>query len=458
MPGRDAEVHPRTPRLAQVLLGHRKAYGQPRGYPPPGERLTGLLEALPSEVNREVEADALAREVLSTSGIEGEILHPDQVRSCVAARFGLDAGKSLRPIPAVEGIVRIMVDATARYWEGLTEERLLGWHSWLFPTGRNGIQRVRTGVWRTGPASVVSGPVGRERVHFAGPEPGRIPAEMRAFLEWFNRPPETDGVIRAGTAHLWFVAMHSREDGNGRIAWAITDMALARSQSSPMRLYSMSHRILRERDAYCRALENDTRGTCDTTAWLRRFARCLGQAMDDALESLSSAQHNSALMERTGQPPRNHRQLRVLEPMKIHPGRGGGRHGTGHAPGEAAPGERQPHMPARTRRVTAKATGTQGHRTSDRTATSPDITAKSPGGNHPITGQDRRPRRAAGSTLRAEKRQPGEGHRDGPSPPPGPGENGPETTRFGAENREFSGSPEFDKKLHRSTGNLASFS
>ena len=327
-------------------------------------RLTGLLEALPSEVNREVEADALAREILSTSGIEGEILDPDQVRSCVAARLGLDARKSLRPIPAVEGIVRIMVDATARYWEGLTEERLLGWHSWLFPTGRIGIQRVRAGAWRTGPVQVVSGHVGRERVHFEGPEPGRIPAEMRAFLEWFNRPPETDGVIRAATAHLWFAAVHPFEDGNGRIARALTDMALARSQSSPMRLYSVSHRIPRERDAYYRTLENATRGTCDITAWLSRFAGCLGRAMDDALEALSVAQHNSALMEQAPGLPRNHRQLRVLEPMKIHPGRGGGRHGAGHAPGGTAPGERQPHIPARTRRVTAKATGTQGHRTS----------------------------------------------------------------------------------------------
>ena len=220
--------------------------------------------------------------------IEGEILDPDQVRSCVAARLGLDAGKSLRPIPAVEGIVSIMVDATARYWEGLTEERLLGWRSWLFPQGRSGLQRIRAGAWRTGPARVVSGHVGRERVHFEGPEPERVPGEMSAFLEWFNRPPETDGVIRAATAHLWFAAVHPFQDGNGRIARAITDMALAQSQNSPMRLYSMSHQILQERNAYCRDLERatlETTGTCDITAWLSRFARCLGQAMDDAMEA-----------------------------------------------------------------------------------------------------------------------------------------------------------------------------
>ena len=164
---------------------------------------------------------------------------------------------------------------------------------------------------------VVSGHVGWERVHFEGPEPGRVPGEMSAFLEWFNSPPETDGVIRAATAHLWFAAVHPFQDGNGRIAQAITGMALARSQQSPTRLYSMSHRILRERNAYCRALENaalETTGTCDTTAWLSQFAGCLGRAMDDALEGLSAAQHNAALMEQAGQPPLNHRQLRVLEP------------------------------------------------------------------------------------------------------------------------------------------------
>ena len=205
------------------------------------------------------------------------------------------------------------LDATARYREELTEERLLGWHSWLFPNSIHLDQPVRAGAWRTGPVQVVSGHVGRERVHFEGPEPERVPAEMSAFLEWFNRPPETDGVIRAATAHLWFAAVHPFEDGNGRIARAITDMAPARSQQSPTRLYSMSHRILRERDAYYRALGNATRVTCDTTAWLSWFAGCLGRAMDDALESLSVAEQNAALGERAGQPPLNHRQLRVLE-------------------------------------------------------------------------------------------------------------------------------------------------
>ena len=246
--------------------------------------------------------------------IEGEILDPDQVRSCVAARLGLDAGESLRPIPAVEGIVSIMVDATARYREGTdrrTPPRLalmaLSPGKERAPAGP-GPEPGAPGRYRSS-----QGHVGRERVHFEGPEPERVPGEMSAFLEWFNRPPETDGVLRAGMAHLWFVAVHPLEDGNGRIARAITDMTLARSQQSPMRLYSVSHRILRERDAYYHALENATRGTCDITAWLNWFAGCLGRAMDDALEALSVAEQNAALRERAGQLPLNHRQLRVLE-------------------------------------------------------------------------------------------------------------------------------------------------
>ncbi len=225
------------------------------------------------------------------------------------------------------------LDATARYREELTEERLLGWHSWLFPNSIHLDQPGRAGAWRTGPTRVLP-----------GPDPERVPGEMSAFLEWFNSPPETDGVIRAATAHLWFSAVHPLEDGNGRIARAITDMALARSQSSPMRLYSVSHRILRERDAYYRALENaalETTGTCDITAWLRWFAGCLGRAMDDALEALSAAEQNAALMEQDGQPPPqpqaapgagapdkraggDHHRGQVGQDQPLHPGGGGG--------------------------------------------------------------------------------------------------------------------------------------
>ena len=175
------------------------------------------------------------------------------------------------------------------------------------------------GAWRTGPVQVVSGPVGRERVHFEGPEPERGPGEMSAFLDWFNRAPETDGVLQAGAAHLWFAAVHPFEDGNGRIARAITDMALARSQGSPTRLHSMSRRILRERDAYYRALESASRGSCDITGWLAWFAGCRSRAMDDALAALSAARNNAVLREKAGRMPLNPRQGRVLELLMREP-------------------------------------------------------------------------------------------------------------------------------------------
>ena len=269
-----------------------------------------------------------------------------------------------------EGLVAMLLDATAGYREELTEERILGWHSWLFPSGIHRDQPVRAGEWRTGPARVISGLLARERV-LPGPEPEQVPGEMRDFLEWFNSPPETDGVLRAATAQLWFSTVHPFEDSNGLFARAITGMALAQSQNSPMRLYSMSHQILQERNTYSRDLEKatlETTGGYDTTTWLSRFARCFGQAMDDALETLSAAQHNTALMEQTRPAaPQPQAAPGAGDHDQVHPGRDGdrhGRHGAGHAPGETAPGERHPPAPDSTRPVTAKATGTQGHRTS----------------------------------------------------------------------------------------------
>ena len=213
----------------------------------------------------------------------------------------------------------VLVDATARYAEELDEQRLLTWHSWLFPRGRSGLQPIRAGAWRTGPVQVVSGPAGRERTHFEGPESGRVPGEMRSFLDWFNSPPETDGALRAGIAHLRFAAIHPFPDGNGRIARALTGMALARSQQSPLHIHSMSQRILWERAGYYRALENATKGSCDITGWLSWFTGCLERAMDDALEALSAAERNSVLRERAAGAGLSDRQLRVLELLMREP-------------------------------------------------------------------------------------------------------------------------------------------
>ncbi len=194
----------------------------------------------------------------------------------------------------------------------MTEERLFTWHSWLFPRGRSGLRRVETGKWRTGPVQVVSGTVGRERVHFDAPEAERVPGEMKAFLDWLNTTSDTDDVVRAGIAHLWFVTIHPFEDGNGRIARALTGMVLARSQDSPVRFYSMSGRILQERADYYRALERAGKGTTDITAWLNWFAGCLSRAIEEAWGAAGRTTGRAAFRERLRDTALNARQLRVL--------------------------------------------------------------------------------------------------------------------------------------------------
>jgi Fic family protein len=185
----------------------------------------------------------------------------------------------------------MMVDATRHAGTPLTRERLFGWHAALFPTGRSGMRRISVGAWRTresGPLQVVSGPIGRERVHFEAPATERLDGEMTAFLEWFERPSSLDPVLKAGVAHFWFVTVHPFEDGNGRIARAIADMALARSEGLRDRFYSMSAQIERERDAYYLQLELCQRGALDITAWLDWFLGCLGRAIDGTDEALAA--------------------------------------------------------------------------------------------------------------------------------------------------------------------------
>jgi Fic family protein len=215
-------------------------------------RLIGHMEALGFNLRQEAVLETLTSDVLKSSEIEGEKLDAEQVRSSIARRLGMDIG-ALKPADRnVEGVVEMTLDATRRYDQPLTAERLFAWHASLFPTGRSGMTRIRVGAWRddsTGPMQVVSGPVGKERVHFEAPKAGRLDAEMGAFLDWFEGDAGIDPVLKAGQAHLWFVTIHPFDDGNGRIGRAITDMALARSENSPQRFYSMSAQIRQERKA-----------------------------------------------------------------------------------------------------------------------------------------------------------------------------------------------------------------
>jgi Fic family protein len=243
------------------------------------------MEGLRFQLRAEAVLASLTEEVLKSSEIEGEVLDRDQVRSSIARRLGLDIG-ALEPIDRnVEGVVEMMLDATQKFGEPLTEDRLFGWHAALFPTGRSGMSRITVGGWRSGeagPMQVVSGPIGRERVHFQAPDASRLKTEMKAFLKWFNAGESIDPVLKAAVAHLWFATIHPFDDGNGRIARAIADMSLARSEGSPRRFYSMSTQIRAERKSYYDILEATEKGGLDITAWLTWFLACLDHAFDGA--------------------------------------------------------------------------------------------------------------------------------------------------------------------------------
>ncbi len=243
------------------------------------------MEALGFKLRAEATLETLTEEVVKSSEIEGEILAKDQVRSSIARRLGIDIGALTPADRDVEGVVEMMLDATRKFTDPLTAERLFDWHASLFPTGRSGMTKIAVGAWRndkTGPMQVVSGPVGRGRVHYEAPAADRLDTEMTAFLDWFNRNEPTDWVLKAGVAHLWFVTIHPFDDGNGRIARAIADLALARSENSAQRFYSMSAQIREERKAYYAILEAAQKGDLDITPWLEWFLDCLDRAFDGA--------------------------------------------------------------------------------------------------------------------------------------------------------------------------------
>lgn len=248
-------------------------------------RLLGRMEGLGFTLRNEATLRILTEEVLKSGEIEGEILDRNQVRSSLARHLGVDIGA---PTPAerrVEGVVEMILDATEKYAAPLTAERIFGWHAALFPSGRSGMRRIIVGAWRddkAGPVQVVSGPPHRERVHYQAPAAKRLDREMRVFLDWFNDSNASDPVLAAAIAHLWFVTIHPFDDGNGRIARAIADMALARAEHSAQRFYSMSAQIRQEREAYYDVLERTQKGDLDITEWLAWFLGCLDRAFDGA--------------------------------------------------------------------------------------------------------------------------------------------------------------------------------
>lgn len=281
-------------------------------------RLLGRMEGLGFELRQEASLRTLTNEIVKSSAIEGEILNPEEVRSSIARRLGMDVAGLILPSRDVEGIVDIMLDATQRNSEPLTKDRLLGWHASLFPTGRSGMHRITVGDWRTlyaGPMQVISGPIGREKVHFEAPSADKLEKEMATFLNWFEEPNDIDPVLKAGIAHLWFVTIHPFEDRNGRIARAIADMALARADRIQDRFYSLSTQIESERKNYYEQLEKQQRTTPEITGWLEWFLGCLGRALSSAESTLGNVLFKAKLWDWINQNPLNDRQRLIINLM-----------------------------------------------------------------------------------------------------------------------------------------------
>jgi Fic family protein len=278
-------------------------------------RFLGRMDALGFQLKREACLVTLTQDVVKSAAIEGEKLPSDEVRSSVARRLGIEMAGLVTASRHVDGIVDMMLDATQNFHKPLTASRLFDWHAALFPTGRSGMSKITVGAWRpeaVGPMQVVSGALGHEKVHFEAPSAARLATEMAAFLVWFNDHQPIDPFIKAGIAHFWFVTIHPFEDGNGRIARAIADMALSRADGSADRFYSMSAQIERERKAYYTALEMQQRDSVDVTAWLEWFLDCLHHAIRQAEDTLSSVLAKARIWERLNLHPVNERQRLVL--------------------------------------------------------------------------------------------------------------------------------------------------
>lgn len=280
--------------------------------------LMGRLSDIGMVLRSQASLAALTDDVVKTSEIEGDLLNTDTVRSSIARRLGVDIG-ALAPVDRfVDGVVEMVLDATANSKTRVTQKRLFGWHAALFPNGYSGLSKIKVGGWRNdsnGPMQVVSGPVGRQRVHFEAPPADRLRVETKHFLDWLNGTSNEPALIRAGIGHLWFVTLHPFEDGNGRIARAIGDLLLARADGSSQRFYSLSAQIQRERKAYYEMLERTQRESMDITEWLVWFLTILHRAVDQAHLNLDRVLMKARFWQHWATVPLNERQLKLLNKM-----------------------------------------------------------------------------------------------------------------------------------------------
>lgn len=278
-------------------------------------RLTGKMESLGFDLRNEAMLDTLTLDVLKSSEIEGEYLNPDQVRSSIARKLGFEIAGSVESDRHVDGVVEMMVDATRNCFQHLTKDRLFDWHAALFPTGRSGMYKITVADWRkdsTGPMQVVSGALGKEKIHFQAPDAALVEQEMRQFLDWFSDNNEIDLVLKAAIVHLWFVTIHPFEDGNGRITRALTDMLLAQSDKSNQRFYSMSAQIRIERKGYYEILEKTQKGNLDITAWIQWFLNCLINALQVTEATLVKVLFKAGFWIKHSKTLLNERQSKIL--------------------------------------------------------------------------------------------------------------------------------------------------
>lgn len=291
------------PELITKLLGavrHRQG------------KILGQMQALGFKLQEETMLKTLTMDVTKSSEIEGELLHPEQVKSSIARRLGIEIAGIIKAERNVEGIVEMMLDATQKYDLPLTADRLFDWHAALFPTGRSGMHKIKTAAWRDDAMQVTSGPIGKETIHFEAPAAAKVPTEMTLLLEWIAHEENLDPVLKAALAHLWFITIHPFDDGNGRIARAITDMLLARADKTPQRFYSMSTQIQAERNQYYDILESTQKGDLDVTKWLVWFLECLMVTMDQTDQIITKTRARTHFWEKQKDTVFNGRQQKIL--------------------------------------------------------------------------------------------------------------------------------------------------
>jgi Fic family protein len=274
----------------------------------------GLMQGVGFNVQSATSLDVMVDDVLRSSEIEGELLNADRVRSSIARHLGLSTEGLPEPDHYTEGVVQVMLDAVRSSNKPLTHERLFNWHAALFPTGRSGMYPITVAAYRVGiePMQVVSGAMGREKVHYEAPPSDGVPSMMDEFLDWVNGEQNIDPILKAAIAHLWFVAIHPFDDGNGRITRTITDMLLAKADGMPHRFYSMSAEILRDRKGYYDALEKTTTGTMDITVWIEWFLRTLRSAILSSEATVKRVVAKSSFWQRNREVAMNERQIKVI--------------------------------------------------------------------------------------------------------------------------------------------------